>query len=75
MERIENRIFDEERALYESSGVQVVNCRFEGPADGESAMKESRDLEVKDCFFGFILCINICKNLFLTHSLRLSSGT
>jgi hypothetical protein len=51
MERIENRVFDEERALYESSGVQVINCRFEGPADGESAMKESRDLEVKDCFF------------------------
>ena len=43
--------FDQERALYESNGVQVVSCRFEGPADGESALKESRNVAVKDCFF------------------------
>lgn len=43
--------FDEERALYGRRGVQVVSCRFDGPADGESALKESRDVEVKDSFF------------------------
>ena len=43
--------FDEERALYGIEGAKVENCRFEGPADGESAMKECRDLAVKDCFF------------------------
>lgn len=43
--------FDEERALYGSRGAEVVNCRFDGPADGESALKESRDITVKDSFF------------------------
>ncbi|MCR4740745.1 MAG: DUF3737 family protein [Lachnospiraceae bacterium] len=43
--------FDEERALYGSNGIIVENCRFEGPADGESAMKESSDITVKGSFF------------------------
>ena len=36
MKIIENKSFDEERALYASDGVRIVNCRFEGAADGES---------------------------------------
>lgn len=51
MKIIENLSFDEERALYESRNVSVINCRFEGPADGESALKESKDIVVKDCFW------------------------
>ena len=47
----ENQVFDEERALYGSDGVCVRSCRFDGPADGESALKESRNVEVSDCFF------------------------
>lgn len=47
----ENKRFDEERALYGSCGVELNNCRFDGPADGESALKESREIRVKDCFF------------------------
>ncbi|MDE5763454.1 MAG: DUF3737 family protein [Ruminococcus sp.] len=47
---IENQKFDEERALYGSHGVIVRNCSFDGPADGESALKESSDIEVYDCF-------------------------
>ena len=43
--------FDEERALYGTNGASVLSCRFDGPADGESALKESRDIEVKDCYF------------------------
>lgn len=41
---LENRTFDEERALYGSDGILVRNCRFDGPADGESALKESRNV-------------------------------
>ncbi len=48
---IENKTFDEERALYGSSGITVRNCRFDGPADGESALKESHDIAVESCFF------------------------
>lgn len=48
---IENRIFDEERALYESDGLKAVKCSFDGPADGESAFKESRNVEAVDCYY------------------------
>lgn len=48
---IENKSFDEERALYGSSNLIVKNCRFDGPADGESALKESHDIAVESCFF------------------------
>lgn len=42
--------FDEERALYGSSGLVVEDCAFDGPADGESAFKESSDIMVRRCF-------------------------
>ena len=51
METIENQTFDMERALYGSKGVSLLGCRFDGPADGESALKESRDVQVSHCFF------------------------
>ena len=37
METIQNKILDEERALYASQNIRVEDCRFDGPADGESA--------------------------------------
>ena len=46
----ENQSFDEERALYGSDGILVRNCRFDGPADGESALKESRNVQIEQCF-------------------------
>lgn len=51
MKTYQDQVFDEERALYASEGVRVENCRFDGPADGESALKESRNVEVKGCYF------------------------
>ena len=51
MKTINGKTFDEERALYNLTDTSVVNCRFEGPADGESALKEARNTEVSDCFF------------------------
>ena len=47
----QDQTFDEERALYGERGAQVIACRFDGPADGESALKESRDVEVRDSYF------------------------
>ena len=43
---IENQTFDEERALYGLKDLTVKNCRFDGPADGESAFKECRNIDV-----------------------------
>lgn len=51
MNNIENQTFDEERALYGSKDITIKNCRFDGPADGESALKESRNISVDRCFF------------------------
>ena len=49
MERYEALTLDEERALYGLKGAEVVRCTFEGPADGESALKECRDVHLTDC--------------------------
>ena len=51
MQAIESRTMDQERALYGSCGIMVRNCRFDGPADGESALKESSDVIVEDSYF------------------------
>ena len=42
-EKIIGQTFDQERVLYNLKDTQVVDCIFAGPADGESALKESRD--------------------------------
>ena len=51
MKVIENQKFDEERALYGVDGIVVKNCSFDGPADGESAFKEGKNIEAGHCFF------------------------
>ena len=48
---VTGKTFDEERALYGSNGIEVIDCRFDGPADGESALKASKNILVKDSFF------------------------
>ncbi len=42
---------DEERALYGIKDTEVSFCHFEGPADGESALKECHNITVSDCDF------------------------
>lgn len=51
MEVIQNQILDQERALYGSKNLHVMQCTFDGPADGESAVKECQDIKVSDSFF------------------------
>lgn len=65
---IENKTFDAERALYGSDGVAVKNCAFDGPADGESALKESRNVQVESCFF------NLRYPFWHDHNLRISGS-
>ena len=68
MKVIENKTFDMERALYGSRGIAAKNCRFDGPADGESAFKESRDIEVENCFF------NLRYPFWHDHGLKISGS-
>lgn len=49
--QIENKIYEEERALYHLQRATVKNCIFAGAADGESALKECRHIAVTGCRF------------------------
>lgn len=51
MNIIENMTFDAERALYGSRDIVIKDCSFDGPTDGESALKESRNVQTDHCFF------------------------
>ncbi len=51
MLEIKNQTMDEERALYGLRDAVVTGCTFDGPADGESALKEAGNIAVKDCHF------------------------
>ena len=48
---ISHQTFDAERALYNLTDTEVIDCRFEGPADGESALKEARLVKLQNCSF------------------------
>ena len=50
-ENYTNLTLDEERALYGICHADVVGCIFDGPADGESALKEATDVTVAECDF------------------------
>lgn len=64
---IEHKNFDEERALYGTSGLTVRNCTFDGPADGESAFKECSGIAVDHCFFNLRYPFWHDKGLALSH--------
>ena len=54
MKTIEYKNFDEERALYNICDTAVKNCTFAGPADGESALKETHRIKVDNCSFSLL---------------------
>lgn len=66
MNLLENQSFDQERALYGSQDLLVRRSRFDGPADGESAFKECRDIGAEQCFF------NLRYPFWHDHGLRIS---
>lgn len=51
MERIQNQTLDMERAFYGKNDLSLENCTFDGPADGESALKECRNIQTNHCLF------------------------
>ena len=44
MKIYENKSFGEERALYGADGLLLVGCSFDGEEDGESALKEGKNI-------------------------------
>ncbi|MCM1290136.1 MAG: DUF3737 family protein [Corallococcus sp.] len=51
MKKICDKRFDQERALYNLTDAEVCNCAFGGEADGESALKETRNVTLTECEF------------------------
>jgi hypothetical protein len=51
MKKYEKLKFDAERALYSERDICIKNCSFDGPADGESALKEAGGILAEDCYF------------------------
>lgn len=50
MKVIRNRNFPNERDLYGAEDVRLERCTFDGNADGESALKEAKNVELTECF-------------------------
>ncbi|MCM1268637.1 MAG: DUF3737 family protein [Bacteroidales bacterium] len=65
---VEKQQFDEERALYNLQNADVKSCVFAGPADGESVLKESRDIVVTDCTFSLRYPLWHVKKFTMEHS-------
>ena len=51
MKYIADQRFGEERALYAVKNAEIRNCAFAGQEDGESALKEARNIVVAGCDF------------------------
>jgi hypothetical protein len=51
MEKIVNKSFSSERALYNHKDLKLNNVSFKGQEDGESALKECENIEVENCHF------------------------
>ena len=46
-----NERFGEERALYGVDGAELIECSFDGIEDGESALKEGKNIKCNNVFF------------------------
>ena len=51
MKLYENASFDAERTLYGERDIYIRDCAFDGPADGESALKEAGKVTAERCYF------------------------
>jgi len=67
-DQILEQIYDEERALYGLRNTDVIGCRFEGLADGESALKECRGITAQHCKFSLRYPLWHAKDFLLSDS-------
>ena len=51
MKYIENQTFPHERDLYAADGVHLISCAFDGEEDGESALKQAKNIAAEKCYF------------------------
>ena len=74
MNEIKGKRFDEERALYNLIDTKVTDCVFAGEQDGESVLKETRNIIIDNCSFSLRYPIWHAKKYELLNS-KLDEGT
>lgn len=65
MKKYKEKMFTGERALFQSYDLDISYCTF---ADGESPLKESRNLEIKNSLFQWKYPLWYCKNVTMKDS-------
>lgn len=65
MKKYSEKMFTGERALFQSYDLDISYCIF---ADGESPLKESRNLEIRNSLFQWKYPLWYCKNVKVTDS-------
>ena len=71
---IEGKRFEEERALYGENNLLVRGCRFQGPKDGESVLKECHNLIIENTSFNLRYPIWHTKDCSLSHCFFLENS-
>ena len=69
MKVIKGLTLDAERALYNVSDALISSCTFAGELDGESALKECRNIKVENCTFSLRYPLWHASNFELRNSL------
>lgn len=64
---IQDQTFDKERELYGIHDTFIKHCTFDGPADGESALKECENVRVEESFFDLRYSLWHDRSLKLAH--------
>lgn len=69
LKQIINKTFDKERSLYNLVNTEVLNCTFKGKNDGESVLKECRNINVQNCSFSLRYPLWHARNFKLINSI------
>lgn len=86
---LRNKTFPQERALYGVDGVHLIDCAFDGEEDGESALKEAKNLVLDHCMMNLryplwhddnvtltgVTMTNLCRAaLWYTHNVKIEES-
>ena len=71
MDKIENEHLEGERALFKTTNKTIIGCLFD---NGESPLKECRNLTINDCVFGWKYPLWYGENLDVSNSKFLEMG-
>lgn len=71
MENINSKLFEGERSLFNSKQLEIQNTVFK---NGESPLKESQNIILKNSIFGWKYPLWYCENIYLNHTTLLETA-